>query len=309
LRLVEEQRFYPTQGYTDYRNKALQDIEEFWAKEAEDIPWFKHWEKTLVWDEPFAQWFKGGMTNASYACLDAHLATDRKNKVAYYWEDEFGNTRTYSYLQLYAEVNKFASALKKIGVKKGDIVMMYLPMIPELPIAMLAATRLGAAHSIVFSGFSSQALADRIIDTEAKVVITADSGLRRGKYIPLKGIVDQACNLCPTVKHVIVVKRGPADQQVEMTAGRDVFYHDVMKTPTWRPSRSRHPNPCSPCILPAPPGSQRASSTRRAASLFIASRPSSGSSTRSPTPYTGAQPTSAGSPATPISSTPRSFPA
>jgi acetyl-CoA synthetase len=228
--LVEEKLFYPTQGYADYRHKALEDIEKFWAEEAKGIPWFKPWEKTLVWDEPFAKWFQGGTTNASYACLDAHLETDRKNKVAYYWEDEFGNTRTYSYSQLYAEVNRFASALKKIGVKKGDIVMMYLPMIPELPIAMLAATRLGAAHSIVFSGFSSQALADRIIDTEANVVVTADSGLRRGKYIPLKGIVDQACKLCPTVKHVIVVKRTPADQQVEMTAGRDVFYHDIMKT-------------------------------------------------------------------------------
>jgi len=214
----------------DYRHKALENIEEFWAKEAESIPWFKHWEKTLVWDEPFAKWFQGGMTNASYACLDAHLATDQKNKVAYYWEDEFGNTRTYSYLQLYAEVNKFASALKKIGVKKGDIVMMYLPMILELPIAMLAATRLGAAHSIVFSGFSSQALADRIIDTEAKVLITADFGLRRGKYFDLKAIADAAVKSCPTIKHVVVVKRGPAGQEVKMEHGRDIYYHDALKT-------------------------------------------------------------------------------
>jgi len=230
LRLVEEKRFYPTQRYMDYRNKSLEDIEKFWAEEAKGIPWFKHWEKTLVWDEPFAKWFQGGTTNASYACLDVHLATEKKNQVAYYWEDEFGNTRTYSYLQLHAEVNKFASALKKLGVKKGDIVMMYLPMIPELPIAMLATTRLGAAHSIVFSGFSSQALADRIIDTEAKVLVTADFGLRRGKYIDLKTIADAAVKLCPTIKNVVVVKRGPAGQEIKMEPGRDVYYHDVLKT-------------------------------------------------------------------------------
>ena len=230
MRLVEEKRFYPTQRYMDYRNKSLEDIEKFWAEEAKGIPWFKHWEKTLVWDEPFAKWFQGGTTNASYACLDVHLATEKKNQVAYYWEDEFGNTRTYSYLQLHAEVNKFASALKKLGVKKGDIVMMYLPMIPELPIAMLATTRLGAAHSIVFSGFSSQALADRIIDTEAKVLVTADFGLRRGKYIDLKTIADAAVKLCPTIKNVVVVKRGPAGQEIKMEPGRDVYYHDVLKT-------------------------------------------------------------------------------
>jgi acetyl-CoA synthetase len=230
LRLVDEKKYYPTQGYMDYRRKALENIEDFWAREAEGIPWFKRWEKTLAWDEPFAKWFQGGQTNASYACLDVHLTSEKKNQVAYYWEDEFGNTRTYSYLQLYAEVNRFASALRKMGVKKGDIVMMYLPMLPELPIAMLAATRLGAAHSIVFSGFSSQALADRIIDTEAKVLVTADFGLRRGKYIDLKTIADAAVKSCPTIKQVVVVKRGPAGQEVKMEPGRDFYYHDVLKT-------------------------------------------------------------------------------
>jgi acetyl-CoA synthetase len=223
----EDKKFYPYQKYIDFRNAATADIEAFWAKEAEKLPWFKHWDKTLQWDEPFAKWFHGGMLNASYMCLDAHLNGPEKNRVAYYWEDEFGNTRTYSYLQLWQEVNKLASAFQKLGVKKGDIVMMYLPMIPELPIAMLAAVRLGAAHSIVFSGFSSQALADRVQDTGASVIITADAGLRRGKFIDLKGIVDVAVKSCPTVKHVVVVKRSP--NEIKMTP-MDVFYHDVMKT-------------------------------------------------------------------------------
>jgi len=227
---MDEKKFYPVKGFMEYRQSALANIEDFWAKEAMEIPWFKHWEKTLVWDEPFAKWFQGGLTNASYACLDVHLTTERRNKVAYYWEDEFGNTRTYTYQQLWAEVNRFASALRKIGIKKGDIVMIYLPMIPELPISMLALARLGAPHSIVFSGFSSQALADRIIDTDAKLLITADFGLRRGKYIPLKDICDQAVKLCPTIRNVVVVKRGPEDQEVSMQSGRDIYYHDIIKT-------------------------------------------------------------------------------
>ncbi|MBM4248948.1 MAG: acetate--CoA ligase [Euryarchaeota archaeon] len=227
--MEEGKKFYPTGAYADLRKKALEDPEGFWANEARNIPWFRQWDRTLNWEEPFAKWFEGGLTNASYACLDAHLDSHTRNKVAYYWEDEFGNTRTLSYLQLWAEVNRLASALRMAGVKKGDIVMIYLPMIPELPVSMLALARLGAPHSIVFSGFSSQALADRITDTGAKMLITADFGLRRGKYIPLKVIADQAVRTCPTIRNVVVVRRGPAEQEVDMEEGRDVYYHDLLK--------------------------------------------------------------------------------
>ena len=223
---MEGKKFYPTKRYLEFQKNAISNLESFWEKEAEKIPWFKRWGKVLVWDEPFAKWFEGGMLNASYGCIDAHLHSWRKNKVAIYWEDEQGNTKSFSYVQLHREVNKLASVLKKIGVEKGDIVVLYLP-IPELVFSMLATVRIGAIHTVVFSGFSSQALADRINDTGAKVLITADFGIRRGKFVPLKDIVDNTLKLTPSIKKVVLIKR--TEKEVKIEEGRDLLYHELVK--------------------------------------------------------------------------------
>lgn len=240
---MKAKKFYPVKRYLEFQRNAVADLEGFWEKEAEHIPWFKRWEKVLVWEEPFAKWFVGGLLNASYACVDAHLSTWRKNKVAIYWEDELGNTRSYSYAQLNKEVNRFASVLKNIGIAKGDIIVLYLPMIPELVIAMLATARIGAIHTVVFSGFSSKALADRINDTSAKVVITADFGQRRGKMLHLKDIVDKALEITPTVENVLLIKRG--NGKVKLDKKRDLLYHKLAanaeKYVEPEPMESTHP--------------------------------------------------------------------
>jgi acetyl-CoA synthetase len=240
---MEKVKFYPVKGYIDLQKNATSNIERFWEKEATKLDWFKHWEKVLEWEEPFAKWFVGGMLNASYLCIDRHLHSWHKNKVALYWEDEEGNTKAFSYFQLYREVNRFASMLKNLGVKKGDRVVLYLPMIPELTIAMLATARIGAIHTVVFSGYSSQALADRINDTSAEVLIAADFGRRRGKYIPLKEIVDEALKAAPTVEKVVVIKRTREKMNIE--EGRDLLYHDLIKDVSDyvepEPQESTHP--------------------------------------------------------------------
>ncbi len=224
---MEGKKFYPTKRYIEFQQNAISNLEKFWEKEAEKIPWFKRWDTVLQWEDPYARWFAGGLLNASYGCLDVHLHSWRKNKVAIYWEDEQGNTKSYSYAQLYWEVNRFASVLKNIGVKKGDIVVLYLPMIPELVISMLATVRIGAIHTVVFSGFSSKALADRINDTGAKVLITADFGIRRGKFVPLKEIVDDTLKLTPTIEKVILIKR--TEKEVNIEEGRDLLYQELLK--------------------------------------------------------------------------------
>ena len=241
--LPVELRYWPIKRYMDTYKKSLDNIEEYWEQEARKLDWFSTWDRVLDWDAPFAKWFPGGMLNASYLCVDKHLKTWRRNKVAIYWVGENGEEKTLSYLQLHKEVNKLAAVLQKIGVKDGDRVAFYLPMIVELPIAMLACARIGAIHTVVFSGFSSQALADRINHTKANVVITADGGFRRGKIIKLKNIVDEAVKNTPSVKNVLVVKR--TGHEINIIEGRDIWYHDAMKhtekpvTPL--PVESNHP--------------------------------------------------------------------
>jgi len=225
--LPVELKYWPIKRYMDIYKKSLDDIEEFWEQEARKLEWSRTWDRVLDWDPPFAKWFPGGMLNASYLCVDRHLKNWRRNKVAIYWEGENGEEKTLSYSQLGREVNRLASALKKLGVNDGDRVAIYLPMIPELPIAMLATARIGAIHTVVFSGFSAMALADRINETETKVLITADGSFRRGKSLLLKEIVDAALENTPSIKNVIVVKR--TGQEVKMNEGRDLWYHEVIK--------------------------------------------------------------------------------
>ncbi len=214
------------QDYETLYQQALDDPEGFWAGMAKELDWFKPWEKVLEWNPPFAKWFVGGRTNIAHNCLDRHLTTARKNKAAIIWEGEPGDERILTYQGLHREVCKFANVLKQIGVNTGDRVAIYMPMVPELPIAMLACARIGATHSVVFGGFSAEALRDRINDAQAKVVVTADGGYRRGGEIPLKKAVDDAIQQTPSIEHVIVYRR--TGSQVHMEPGRDHWWHELM---------------------------------------------------------------------------------
>ncbi|MFZ8892288.1 MAG: acetate--CoA ligase [Ilumatobacteraceae bacterium] len=203
------------------------DLEAYWARHARElVSWAQPFTKTLEWDLPYAEWFSDGTLNVSYNCLDRHVLAGRGDKVAFYWEGEPGDSRVITYAQLLDEVQRFANVLKNLGIKKGDRVNIYLPMIPEAAVAMLACARIGAAHSVVFGGFSSQSLSDRINDAEAKLLITADGGWRRGEVFPLKTQADEALKSTKTIEHVVVVKRG--NNEVAMTPGRDVWYHEAM---------------------------------------------------------------------------------
>jgi len=212
--------------YRALYRKSVEEPEAFWAEQADAIVWRKRWDKVLEWNAPWAKWFVGGTLNLTESCLDRHVATWRKNKAAIIWEGEPGDTRTLTYQELLLEVNKFANVLKSLGVETGDRVGIYMPMIPEAAVAMLACARLGATHSVVFGGFSAEAVRDRMNDAQAKVVITADGGYRRGAIVPLKANVDAAMEGTPTVKNVVVVKR--TGQDVPMKAGRDVWWHEKM---------------------------------------------------------------------------------
>lgn len=187
------------------------DPKQFWSNCAKNLAWFKEWEQVLDWNPPFARWFLGGKLNAAYNCLDRHLTSEKKNQAAIIWEGEDGTSVTITYNQLFYRVNQLANALKRLGIKKGDRITIYLPMIPELVISMLACARIGVIHSVIFSGFSSQSIIDRVNDAESRIIITADGGYRRGKIIPLKKIVDEAVKQTPTVEKVIVVKRTHED--------------------------------------------------------------------------------------------------
>ncbi|MCA9237417.1 MAG: AMP-binding protein, partial [Planctomycetales bacterium] len=208
-------------------DKAAADPTAFWAELARDeLHWFEPFSEPLAWNEPYAQWFVGGKTNAAYNCLDKHVAEGRGDRMAILWEGEPGDTRTLTYAELLNEVCKFANVLKGVGVGVGDVVSIYMPMTPELVIAMLACARIGAIHSVIFAGFSAEAIADRNNDAKAKVQLTADAGWRRGKALPLKSTVDEALAKSPTVETCIVLNR--VNSAVSMKAGRDHWWHDLM---------------------------------------------------------------------------------
>jgi acetyl-CoA synthetase len=206
--------------------QAAENPEKFWAEQAKNLVWFRQWNNILEWNYPFARWFVGGQLNACVNAVDRHINSDEKNKVAIMWEGENGEHRSFTYYQLYHSVNKFANALKNLGVQKGDRVTIYLPMVPELPIAMLACSRIGAIHSVIFSGFSAQALSDRICDSKSKVIVTADGGFRRGKVIELKSVVDDAISSTPFIENIIVLKRAENDIQM---GSKDLWWHDIIE--------------------------------------------------------------------------------
>ncbi len=233
--LLEKRRFPPPKAFAEAAHvssesvykKADRDFEKFWEGFAKELDWFKPWKKVLDWKPPKAKWFVGGKLNVSVNCLDRHLGGARRNKAALIWEGEPGDRRTLTYHDLHREVGQFANVLKSLGVKKGDRVTLYLPMIPELPVAMLACARIGAIHSVVFGGFSAESLRDRINDQGARVLVTADGGWRRGHAVPLKQIADEALADAPSIEHVVVVRRTGAD--AAMHGGRDRWWHDLMK--------------------------------------------------------------------------------
>ncbi|NJP05496.1 MAG: acetate--CoA ligase [Chloroflexaceae bacterium] len=216
--------------YDELYQWSIKNPEEFWTDHASELEWFQPWEKVL--DEskaPFYKWFVGGKTNIIYNAIDRHVKTWRRNKLALIWEGEDGTLRTYSYHLLNREVSKIANVLKSMGVKKGDIVTIYLPRIPELPLCMLACAKIGAMHSVVYGGFSVEALADRIDDSKSRVLITADSGFMRGKFVELKKIADEAIARTPSVQTCIVVRR--TGQDINMESGRDLWLHDLLALP------------------------------------------------------------------------------
>ncbi|HXA29195.1 MAG TPA: acetate--CoA ligase [Candidatus Angelobacter sp.] len=233
--LAERRAFPPSEEFrararvTDgsLHREADADVEAFWKKQAETyLSWYRPFDSVLEWDLPFARWFGGGLLNVSYNCLDRHVEAGNGERVAYHWEGEPGDTRAITYAQLLDEVCRFANALKALGVGRGDRVGIYMPMIPELPVAMLACARIGAPHSVVFGGFSADAVRDRVNDAEARVIVTADEGWRRGNRVPLKANTDEAVAGAPSVEHVVVVRR--TGGEVRMQDGRDHWYHDLI---------------------------------------------------------------------------------
>ncbi len=240
--LQENRKFPPTtefaknahiSGMDTYKKmhaESINEPEKFWAGIADELHWFKKWDKVLdKSDAPNYKWFSGGTTNICYNCVDRHLEGPNKDKAAIIWEGEPGDKRTLSYQDLHREVCKFANGLKSLGVKKGDRVAVYLPMIPELAIAVLACARIGAIHSVIFAGFSAESIKDRVLDSDTKMVITSDGGYRRGKFLDLKGIVDEGVKDCACIENVVVVKREEGKNAIDLKDGRDVWYHDLVK--------------------------------------------------------------------------------
>src|ERR1700730_1806953 len=232
--LLEKRRFKPPKVFVAQANvssasvygKAERDFRRVWAGFAGELHWIKPWKKVLDWKPPKAKWFVGGKLNISFNCIDRHLAGPRRNKAAIVWEGEPGDQRTITFRELHREVSKFANVLKGLGIRKGDRVTLYMPRLPERPVAMLACTRIGAIHSVVFGGFSAESLRDRINDQGAKVLVTADGGWRRGSIVPLKKISDEALNDAPSIERVIVVKR--TANPIAWKDGRDLWWSALM---------------------------------------------------------------------------------
>jgi acetyl-CoA synthetase len=240
--LQEHRKFAPPKEFSRIANvrsrelydSATADFEQYWAARAAELEWIEPWKTVLEWKPPHAKWFTGGKLNISVNCVDRHIRGANRNKAALIWEGEPGDRRTLTYWELYVEVTKFANVLHSLGVKRGDRVAIYLPLIPEAAISMLACARIGAIHSVVFGGFSPESLRDRINDAECKVLITADGGYRRGQVVPLKRNADKAVEECPSIEHVIVVRRSAGAEGdeafAEMQEGRDHWWHRLMHT-------------------------------------------------------------------------------
>jgi acetyl-CoA synthetase len=234
--LTENRAFPPSEAFRAQANvrdtavyeQAARDPEAFWASFAGELEWSRPWTQVLEWNPPHAKWFVGGTINASVNCLDRHVRTARRNKAALIWEGEPGDRRTLTYYDLHREVCQFANVLKSLGVTRGDRVAIYLPLIPELAIAMLACARIGAVHSVVFGGFSAESLRDRINDAQARLLVTADGGFRRGGVVALKKVADEALADTPSIEHAVIVRRGQSDIPVTMIEGRDHWYHELM---------------------------------------------------------------------------------
>jgi acetyl-CoA synthetase len=239
--LREERSFPPPAPFKAQANaaderiyaEAERDPEAFWARFAGELEWSRRWDTVLDWQPPHAKWFVGGRINASVNCLDRHVRGPRRNKAALIWEGEPGDRRTLTYFDLFREVSAFANVLKSLGIRKGDRVAIYLPLVPELAIAMLACARIGAVHNVVFGGFSAESLRDRINDAQARLLITADGGYRRGQIVPLKQVADEALAGTPSIDHVIVVQRGGAHMPVHIQEPRDHWYHRLMQDASW----------------------------------------------------------------------------
>src|SRR3954449_6282289 len=233
--MLENRKFPPSHEFkrqalvtdTSMYDDADEDYQGFWARQSSDLlTWSADWSTICEWELPYAKWFVGGQLNVSYNCLDRHVLAGNGDKVAFHLKGEPGDTRTVTYNDLLADTQKFANVLKGFGVTTGDRVNIYMPLIPEVVVAMLACARIGAAHSVVFGGFSAQSLSDRINDAQAKVLVTADGGYRRGEVFPLKSAADEAIAATPSIEHVVVVKRG--GNEVTMVEGRDHWYSDLV---------------------------------------------------------------------------------